>query len=75
MSNEDLHALVGIPLVSADVVHEDLRQILLALGLGDHARTYSSHEVVQREILPAIRQLHLRQHCTRPHWTPFEDSQ
>lgn len=37
-----------------DIMHEDLRLILVALGLGDHARTYSPHEVVHREILPAI---------------------
>jgi hypothetical protein len=40
-----------------DVLHEDLRQILLVLGLGDHARPCSPHEVVQREVLPAIRRL------------------
>jgi hypothetical protein len=34
---------------------EDVRAIAVALGLGDHARPYSAHEVVRREILPAIR--------------------
>ena len=37
-----------------DAVHADLVAILAALGIGDHARPYSSHDVVQREILPAI---------------------
>lgn len=40
-----------------EVMLDDLDEILRALGLGDHARTYSPHEVVQREILPAIREL------------------
>lgn len=35
-------------------VHDDLQEILLALGIGDHARPYSGHELVQRDILPAI---------------------
>lgn len=38
-------------------MQDDIGAILEALGLGDHARTYSPHEVVQREILPAIREL------------------
>jgi hypothetical protein len=34
---------------------EDLRLILTALGLdSEGARSYSAHEVVQREVLPAI---------------------
>lgn len=37
-----------------DVAVEDVRQILAALGLGTHARSYSAHEVVQREVLPAL---------------------
>ena len=40
-----------------DKFQEDIREILVVLGLGDHARPYSCHEVVQREILPAIRSL------------------
>lgn len=39
------------------MVFEDLREILRALGLSDAARPYSAHEVVQREILPAIKRL------------------
>ena len=40
-----------------DTAHQDIVDILNALGIGDHARPYSTHEVVQREILPAIRSL------------------
>lgn len=40
-----------------DVVHDDITWILKALGLGTHARTYSSHSLVHREILPAIAKL------------------
>lgn len=44
-----------------DDVHRDLVAILGALGLGDHARPYSSHEVVHHEVLPAIQRL--KQEC------------
>lgn len=47
-----------------EAVHQDLRAILLALGSGDQARPYSSHEVVQREVLPAITAL--RSAAARP---------
>lgn len=40
-----------------EVVLDDLRRILEALGLGDHARPYSANQVVQREVLPAIYKL------------------
>jgi len=40
-----------------DAAHDDLREIMAALGIPDHARPYSAHEVVQREVLPAIRAL------------------
>lgn len=36
---------------------EDTRKLLLALGLGDHARPESCHDVVVGEILPAIEAL------------------
>lgn len=36
---------------------EDVRDMLAALGISDHARPYSPHEVVRREILPAIERL------------------
>lgn len=42
---------------SMEVAQEDLAAILRALGLGDHARTSSCHEVVQGEILPAINRM------------------
>jgi hypothetical protein len=38
---------------------DDLAAILRALGLGDHARPISSHEVVVTEVLPRAK--HLRQ--------------
>lgn len=40
-----------------DAPHDDLREILLALGISDCARPYSSHAVVHREVLPAIKRL------------------
>lgn len=36
---------------------DDTRKLLLALGLGDHARPGSCHDVVVGEILPAINAL------------------
>lgn len=45
---------------AAEVYNEDVAQILRALGLSDHARPVSAHEVVQTEILPAIAE-HFRQ--------------
>lgn len=36
---------------------EDTRKLLLALGLGDHARPESTHVVIIDEILPAINAL------------------
>lgn len=43
----------------AEVAQDDLRAILLALGLSDAARPYSCHECVHREVLPAIARLHV----------------
>lgn len=40
-----------------EVQQDDVRAILAALHLGDHARPYSPHAVIHREILPAIRNL------------------
>jgi hypothetical protein len=40
-----------------EVVQTDLRQIMATLNIGDYARPYSSHEVVQQEIIPAIARL------------------
>ena len=40
-----------------DAVHRDLVAILGALEISDHARPYSSHDVVHREVLPAIQRL------------------
>lgn len=40
-----------------ETIHQDMVDILNALGLGDHARPISMHEIVQTEILPAIRSL------------------
>lgn len=47
-----------VPGESADeIAVGDVRLILAALGLGTHARPYSAHAVVHREILPALRAL------------------
>jgi hypothetical protein len=56
--------------LDVDVIHEDVRQILVALGLGDHARPYSAHEVVQREILPRIHEVMLLGPRSRPTLPP-----
>lgn len=40
-----------------DLLRSDLAEVLAALGLGGHARPYSAHEVVQRDILPRVRAL------------------
>jgi len=40
-----------------DVQQDDVRDLLIALGLGDHARPESLHCIVQEEIIPAIRRL------------------
>lgn len=39
----------------ASVAQEDLRRILVALGLGDHARPISPHAVVENLVLPTIQ--------------------
>lgn len=36
---------------------EDTRKLLLALGLGDHARPGSCHDVIVGEVLPALNRL------------------
>lgn len=38
-------------------LQEDLRALLRLLKLGDHARTYSPHEVMQTEVIPAVEKL------------------
>jgi hypothetical protein len=46
------------PGVSAnEIFADDVRALLVALGIGTHARPYSAHAVVHREILPAIATL------------------
>lgn len=37
---------------------EDTAAILRALGLSDHARSVSCHEIIHTEIIPAINNLH-----------------
>src|SRR5690606_15722631 len=41
----------------ASTMQDDLRRIVYELGLGDHARPDSPHDVVMREVLPRIREL------------------
>ncbi len=41
--------------MSSDVMQSDLRELLLALDMGDHARPQSPHEVFQ-EALVVLRQ-------------------
>ena len=50
-----------------DQVRDDIAATLRELGLGDHARPGSMHDVVLMEILPAIRDLRER---TRSEVTP-----
>jgi len=42
---------------AVEIQHLDLLDLLTALGLGTHARPYSMHAVIHRDILPAIRAL------------------
>lgn len=39
----------------SSVAQDDLAAILRLLGLGDHARPQSPHQVVQDEVLPTLR--------------------
>lgn len=43
---------------SEGVMQDDVRALLIALGLGAHARPYSAHAVIHRDVLPAIAMLH-----------------
>lgn len=52
-----------------EVFHDDIVEILHAMRIGDHARPYSAHEVVHREILPALR-ARLCEHCGEPKFGP-----
>lgn len=48
-----------VPGQSNDEVYlRDVMQLCAALGLGLHARPYSAHAVIHREVLPTIRGLH-----------------
>lgn len=40
-----------------ETIIEDIHSILSALELGNHSRSYSPHEVIEREIIPAIKRL------------------
>jgi hypothetical protein len=40
-----------------NTIQSDLQEIMKELGISTHARSYSSHEVVQRDILPKIRSM------------------
>lgn len=51
-----VQAATGQRAADSDTAVEDVRAIAVALGLGGHARPYSAHEVVRREILPALAQ-------------------
>lgn len=54
---------------------EDIRAVAVALGLGGHARPYSAHAVVHREILPAVQRVRedvLSIHYPTQVWTDSE---
>ena len=40
-----------------DLMQDDLRQILGIVGLGNHARSASPHEVVQQELIPRLTEM------------------
>lgn len=40
-----------------DAMQEDLAELLRVLGLGDHARDKSPHEVMRGEVIPVVRRL------------------
>jgi hypothetical protein len=43
---------------SDEVFLRDVMDLCAALGIGIHARPYSAHAVIHREVLPAIKGLH-----------------
>jgi predicted regulator of amino acid metabolism with ACT domain len=45
------------PNVSMQVMQDDMAVLLRALGLSDHARNASPHEVMINEVIPAVRTL------------------
>lgn len=58
--NDDLRkklADADLRQLARGAMQEDLARILDALGLGDHARPQSPHEVVLHEVLPRIQEL------------------
>lgn len=69
---DDLHFAQTDIEVLNDALQEDIAQILRALGLGDHARSESPHDLVSSEILPAISKLtgRLKQCSYCEHWAP-----
>lgn len=42
---------------AGDVMQDDMTQLMLALGIGVHARPCSPHAVMVNEIIPAVRRL------------------
>ena len=63
-ADDEIHEAVQISaedfqhmMMALDAAGDDVRQIVTALGLGDHARDISPHDVVQLEVLPAILKL------------------
>lgn len=61
---------------SVDALQEDVRDLLLALGLSDHARPTSCHRVVRDEILPeiedAVREASIARDLLEEHREPGE---
>jgi hypothetical protein len=48
-------------MIDSTEAQNDLAAILRALGLSDHARPYSCHEVVLRDVLPRIAELRAKE--------------
>lgn len=55
------------------VMQDDIAELLRALGLSDHARDASPHEVMTNEIIPAVKRARAVVEDVRRFWADSED--
>lgn len=53
-----------------ELMQNDVAELLRALGLGDHARPISCHDVIQEEILPSLREIYTKHEEGMHVWVP-----
>ena len=59
--------------INEDTMQSDVRELLRALALSDHARPCSCHDVIQNEVLPKIKELREHLEAFKPiHGRPGE---